>query len=87
MSKSIRDLEKKWIENFKKSPLVDKNTGVFLSNYAYQLFYGKQGDNYPSDFPHDFLHIYKSLTNKDRDAANFDRIFRIYRNQNAKGSN
>lgn len=51
---TTKTIEKKWIENFKRCPLVDSETGIFKSQYARQLFYGKQDDTYPSDFPHNF---------------------------------
>ncbi|MCX6219950.1 MAG: AAA family ATPase [Bacteroidia bacterium] len=69
MPVTTRNLEKKWIDNFKKSPLVDKGTGTFKSNYAHQLFYGKEDESYPSDFPDDFSHFYNSCDDTDRDSA------------------
>ncbi|HLF64178.1 MAG TPA: hypothetical protein VI603_10510, partial [Saprospiraceae bacterium] len=69
MSKKIKSIERKWIDNFKKSPLVDKANGVYQSGYAYQLFYGKQNDSYPPSFPHGFLHLYNSYSDMDRDVA------------------
>lgn len=66
---TTRAIERKWIDNFKKSPLVDKDTGTFQSNYAHQLFYGKQDETYPSDFPYDFSHFYNSCDVTDRDTA------------------
>lgn len=66
---NTRNIEKKWIDNFKKSPLVDKESGAFQSSYAHQLFYGKQDDTYPSDFPHDFSHFFNSCNDTDRDTA------------------
>lgn len=69
MPVAIRTLERKWIDNFKKSPLVDKETQTFQSNYAHQLFYGKQDESYPSDFPYDFAHFYNSCDQTDRDTA------------------
>jgi len=54
MSK-ISIVEKIWIENFGKSPLVDEQTGLFKSDYAHQLFYERpEGSLYPEDFPNDF---------------------------------
>ena len=69
MPVTTRNIEKKWIDNFKKSPLVDKETRTFQSEYAHQLFYGKQDESYPSDFPYDFSHFYNSCDNTDRDTA------------------
>jgi len=66
---TIRNIEKKWIDNFKKSPLIDKETGTFLSDYAHQLFYGKHDDSYPTDFPYDFLHFYNSCDEIDQETA------------------
>lgn len=65
----IKNIEKKWIANFKKSPLVDKENGAFKSTYAYQLFYGKNDDMYPSDFPHNFLHFFNTCDKMDRESA------------------
>lgn len=66
---TTRNLERKWIDNFKKSPLVDKETGTFQSSYAHQLFYGKQDKSYPSDYPYDFSHFYNSCDETDLDTA------------------
>jgi ATP-dependent DNA helicase PIF1 len=63
---NIKALEKKWIENFKKSPLIDDASGLFKSDYAHQLFYGKAENSlYPSDFPHDFHKYYNEHSNLD----------------------
>lgn len=67
MVNSIRNIEKKWLNNFKKSPLVHKTTGNFLSHYARQLLYGKQEDSYPSNYPHDFMQYYRSCENGNRE--------------------
>lgn len=69
MPVNTRNIEKKWIDNFKKSPLIDKESGAFRSAYAHQLFYGKQDDSYPSYFPHDFSHFFNSCDDIDRDTA------------------
>ncbi len=69
MAIPTRTIERKWIDNFKKSSLVDKDTGTFKSSYAHQLFYGKQDETYPSDFPYDFSHFYNSCDETDRDTA------------------
>ncbi len=60
---NIKTIEKKWVDNFKKCPLVEKESGAFNASYAHQLFYGKQEDSYPSDYPHDFSHFYVSCDN------------------------
>jgi len=59
-------IEQEWVENFKKSALVNSETGVFNSKIAHQLFYGKYDDNYPSDYPHDFLNFYNICNEGDR---------------------
>jgi hypothetical protein len=65
MSK-IKIAEQKWIENFAKSPLVDKETGLFRSDYARQLFYGKEQNGlYPSDVLHNFNKFYQNHANLD----------------------
>ena len=66
---NTRTIERKWIENFKKCPLIDKETGTFKSQYANHFFYGKQDDTYPSDYPHDFIKFYGTYGNIDRDTA------------------
>lgn len=53
-------IEKKWLKKFKKSILVDPWTGSFRSNYAKQLFSGKDGTGYPDDFPADFEAVYQN---------------------------
>ena len=57
---TAKNIEKNWIENFKKSPLIDKDSGLFLSKIAQQLFYGKQDESYPSDYPYGFTDFYTS---------------------------
>ncbi|MDB5112674.1 MAG: hypothetical protein JWR67_3788 [Mucilaginibacter sp.] len=61
----IKLIEKKWIENFKKSALIDRSTGFFKREYAYQLLYGKTDDAYPLSFPHNFSDHYLNYTNID----------------------
>ncbi|MGV8137809.1 MAG: ATP-dependent RecD-like DNA helicase [Mangrovibacterium sp.] len=69
MSAKIKNIERKWIGNFMKSPLVDPHSGLFLSNYAHQLFYGRQDETYPRDFPDDFIRLYKTWESGSRDKA------------------
>ena len=66
---NTKQIERKWLDNFKKSPLVDKETGTFNNNYAKQLFYGKQEDTYPADYPHDFSKFLSTCNNIDRDSV------------------
>jgi len=65
----IKKLEKKWIENFKSSPLVDKATGTFNSNYAFQLYYGKENDLYPINFPQNFSQHYLTFLDLEKDIS------------------
>ena len=63
-------LERKWIDNFKQSPLVDDTTGLFKSDYAHQLFYGRSENSlYPADFPNDFNKFYNSYSTFSRSKA------------------
>jgi len=63
----LRSIEKKWISNFKKSPLVDKESMTFRSSFAHQLFYGRQDDSYPEDYPHGFCEFYESADEFDQE--------------------
>jgi ATP-dependent DNA helicase PIF1 len=56
---NIKIVEKKWIENFRNSQLVDSSTGLFKSDFAFQLFYGKSENSLcPDDFLFDFKSYY-----------------------------
>jgi ATP-dependent DNA helicase PIF1 len=67
---NIKALEKQWIENFKSSPLVDSSTGLFKSDYAHLLFYGRPENSlYPADFPHDFKKFHTSYSTSDPQKA------------------
>jgi ATP-dependent DNA helicase PIF1 len=60
----ISVLEKQWIENLKKSPLIDSETQLFKSNYAWSLFYGRTDESpYPVDFPNNFSEFYFEHSN------------------------
>lgn len=63
---SSRVTQKKWVENFKRSPLVKKDIGKFNIRIAYQLFYGKNDPTYPEDFPHNFEFFYQNQNDNDR---------------------
>jgi ATP-dependent DNA helicase PIF1 len=54
MRNNLKPIERRWLENFKKCPLVDKASGKFRPAVAYQLFYGRIDHDYPSDYPHNF---------------------------------
>ncbi|MFZ2906282.1 MAG: AAA family ATPase [Cyclobacteriaceae bacterium] len=66
---TIRTIEKKWVENFRKCPLVDKQSNSFKKEFAYQLFFGKNNDLYPNDFPNDFSSFYGSYEGADLETA------------------
>lgn len=69
---NTKKIEKRWIANFKRTPLVDKETGAFQKEYAYQLFYGKKDTTYPVYYPQNFQEFYNHCCgNKvvDKDAA------------------
>lgn len=53
-------IQKKWIANFSKSPLVNKDTGYFRKDYAHQLFYGREDSDYPESYPQNYRGFYES---------------------------
>lgn len=70
---SIKKVEQKWIENFKRSPLVDKETGAFQKDYAHQLLYGKKDASYPLHYPQNFKEFYSHC----QDSSNVDKTAAI----------
>lgn len=64
-----RKTEKLWVENFKRSPLVDALTGNFNHSYARQLYYKKDDELYPDDYPQGFINHYATFHEIDRKAA------------------
>jgi len=63
---NISIVEKKWIENFSKSPLIDEATGLFKKDYAHVLFYERPVESlYPSDFPNDFNSFFRNHNSRD----------------------
>lgn len=62
-------IQKRWIENFNKSPLVDRPTKSFKKSVAWQLFYGRTDDTFPEDYPHGFERFYNSQYEYDRSDA------------------
>lgn len=65
----LKSLEKKWISNFKKTPFVDSENLTFRNSLAYQLFYGRQDDSYPEDYPHNFQNFFNSSEDYDQETA------------------
>ena len=68
-SMNTRTLEKKWIENFKKCPLVNKETGGYNSNIAHQIFYGKNNPTFPNEYPNNLVELWKRRGEISRNAA------------------
>ncbi|GAB2977178.1 hypothetical protein GCM10027049_10240 [Mucilaginibacter puniceus] len=65
----IKKTEKKWIENFKSSPLVERSTGTFNSSYAFQLYHGRENELYPINFPNNFFNHYNSYLELEKDSS------------------
>ena len=63
------NVHKKWIENFKKCPLVDRSLKSFKPAIARQLFYGRQDEGYPVDYPCGFQKFYNSHYELERSTA------------------
>ena len=59
-----------WTKNFKKSPLVDQETGQFNRSIALQLFNGRSSDIYPETDPNGFAHFYRMVKFVTEDEAN-----------------
>lgn len=66
---TIKSIEKKWIDNFKKCPLVDNENSKFNHLIAHQFFYGKNDDSYPSDYPDNFMDYYNSHISLDQESS------------------
>ena len=64
---SSRVIRNKWMENFKKSPLVNKETRKFNKDIAFQLFYGRKHPEYPETYPQGFQEFYNHQNENDRD--------------------
>lgn len=67
---NTRKIERIWVENFKRSALVDKETGEFRKDYAYQLLYGKKEINYPVYYPQNYKEFYNHCHNN----SNVDKV-------------
>lgn len=78
MAQRIKQVERKWIKNFRKSVLVDLERELFLSHIAHQLFYGRNDEAYPENAPENFVDLYNSYRELDRDAA-IDRLMEFLR--------
>lgn len=68
MGKST-NIHKKWIENFNRCPLVDRRLKSFRPTIARQLFYGKQDEGYPAEYPCGFQKFYNSHYELERSSA------------------
>jgi ATP-dependent DNA helicase PIF1 len=60
---------KNWMENFSKSPLVDRDSKTYRNRIAYQLFYGKDTNDYPAEYPCNFKSFYNTIHSLDRGDA------------------
>lgn len=61
-----KQIELKWIKAFRQCPLVEKGTGSYNNDYAYQLFYGASNDSYPKEFPQNLNHLWHTCDDLDR---------------------
>ncbi|HYG04058.1 MAG TPA: hypothetical protein VD927_16545 [Chryseosolibacter sp.] len=66
MAKRRNSYERKWIENFIRSPLVDRKEHKFRQSFAQQLFSGRYGDDYPEEYPSNFQQFYNLLYDRER---------------------
>lgn len=64
-----RKTEKRWVDNFKRSPLVDPLTGEFKSSFARQLYYQKDDETYPADYPYGFVNQYATFHEIEKKVA------------------
>ena len=63
---NLKALEKKWIENFSKSPLVDRAQEAVNPQFAFEFFYGKSAESTcPDNFLFDFNSYYNNHTSLD----------------------
>ncbi|HEU5292194.1 MAG TPA: AAA family ATPase [Cyclobacteriaceae bacterium] len=53
-------IQKKWIDNFTKSPFVNRSTGKFKKEIAIQCFHGKSEDAYDASYPENFDNFYNT---------------------------
>jgi ATP-dependent DNA helicase PIF1 len=62
-------IQKKWIQNFLKCPLIDKGSQSYKSSFCKQLFYGRTDDAYPADYPEGYKSFYDKNFNSERAEA------------------
>jgi len=63
---NISIVEKKWIENFSKSALIEEQTGLFKSDFARQLFYERPEESlYPPEYLNNFNSFYNTYFSLD----------------------
>lgn len=58
-----RQIEKQWLRNFRKSPLVDESNGRFRTEAARQLYFPKTDPGYPEELPTDFERVFHDYPN------------------------
>lgn len=66
---SNHKIQKKWIENFGKCPLVNRELETFNKHIAWQLFYGKKDESYPTEYPSGFKAFHDTSFSTDRETA------------------
>lgn len=64
---SIKQIERKWVENFKKSPLVYGKEKTFNTIFANQLFYGREDSSYPEKYPDNYNDFFNTGEDLDVD--------------------
>jgi hypothetical protein len=55
-------LEKKWLDAFRKSPLVNRDTGEFDKKVARQLFYGRTDPAYHESWPDNYKKFFDAVS-------------------------
>ncbi len=64
---NTRQIERRWIDNFRSTNLIDKTINKFDPSIAKQFFNGKSQENYPSEFPENFKGVYSQLDSKEKE--------------------
>ena len=66
-------VEKKWLEGFRKSPMVNVKIGEFDKKVARQLFYGRTEPDYHESWPADFKGFFAEIS-ADNKKDNVSRL-------------
>jgi ATP-dependent DNA helicase PIF1 len=62
---SRKIIEKRWVNNLKKSVLIEQSTGVFNVELAYQIFYGAREPQFPKHLPNNYNHQLRDFKNTE----------------------